>query len=108
MRGGRMSPFTNDFDGESVCSGQSLSFMNPNFPDGKKRTDMCSEDRIHLWVLQNPFLHHHPSTSTTFFSRLEDPFDISLHLIFHRRKEFRYTQKDGHMSIVTTGMHLPL
>src|SRR4030042_2203487 len=108
MRGSCMPSFSNYPDRKSICSGKAFPLVDPNFPKGKKRIDMGSEDRIHFWILQHPFLNHNFSAAPTFFGRLKNPFDVPFYLIFHRRKEFCYTQKDRHMGIVATGMHLPL
>ena len=76
-----MPTFPENMNGESICSGQPLSLVNSNLPRGEEWKDMGSEDRVYLRVLQNPFLHHDSPPSSSFFGRLEDPFDVSLHLI---------------------------
>ena len=55
MRGRRMPAFPENMNGESVCGGQPLSLVNSNLPRGEEWKDMGSEDRVYLWVLQNPF-----------------------------------------------------
>ena len=72
-----MPSLANDPDGEAVCSGKAFPFVDSNLSHRKEGKNMGPEDRIHFGIFQNAFFHHHPSAASTFFSRLEDPLDVS-------------------------------
>ena len=44
-------------------------------------------------------------TADTLFCRLEDQFHGSVELVLYRHQDFRHTETDGGMSVMSAGMH---
>lgn len=84
-----LSQHSND---NPVGGRQAFLFMNPDFPDKAIREKVSSKYSVYPGVLQHPLFHHDTAPPASFLSRLEYPFDISLHPFPDRGKESAHAQ----------------